>query len=52
MENMEENLNTKSKSKSRKRYEIPKTATCNVCGKFLILQFTTAIKKNLQEFAC
>ena len=23
----------KSKGKSRKRYEIPKTATCSVCGK-------------------
>ena len=33
MESREDNFNSKSKAKSRKRYEIPKTATCNVCGK-------------------
>ena len=33
MENTEDTVNNKLKSKSRKRYEIPKTATCNVCGK-------------------
>ena len=36
MDNIEETVHNKSKSKSRKRYEIPKTATCNVCGKFSI----------------
>ena len=36
MENSEE-TNNKSKSKSRKRYEIPKTATCNVCGKSFVI---------------
>ena len=33
MDNTEETVHNKSKAKSRKRYEIPKTATCNVCGK-------------------
>ena len=46
MENTEENLNGKSKSKSRKRYEIPKTATCNVCGEFPVYDYNKTIQKN------
>ena len=33
----EDTPENKTKAKSRKRYEIPKTATCNVCGEYFVI---------------
>ena len=37
----------KCKPKSRKRYEIPKTATCNVCGKFISVHIVWYLFKKI-----
>ena len=44
----------KCKPKSRKRYEIPKTATCNVCGKFISVHIVWYLFKKLlwNNFIC